>query len=378
MDGDRLVLAAPRPFGHDGSLASTEILRRRLDAQSISSTTFTRPEQVVAWLGAVQAQDYLGSLWAVGSRLLAAREHDVERALAERTIVRTWPMRGTLHLVAAADARWMTELLAQRPAAAAANRLRSAGIDEAVLARARKVLVKNLDGGRRLPRPAAYRVLERAKIATAGSRGIYVLWRLAHEGLICFGPREGKQQTFVLFEEWLPDAKRLPREEALATLAQRYFGGHGPATIGDFAWWSGLPLAEARLATALAGEWIEEEVIRGQPYWFAPSASSASDSRGGAHVLPAFDELLVGYADRSAALDARHVGAVLAGGIFNPIVVLDGRVVGTWKRQLGRREVVCSVAPFTALTASKVRAVERALGRYAAFVGLDFRRSSLR
>jgi hypothetical protein len=357
------------------ALAATEILVRRLDAQRLSSTTFRRPEQVVAWFGAMQAQDYLGALWAVGSRLLAPREQDVERALAERTIVRTWPMRGTLHFVAAADARWMIELLAPKPAAAATSRLRSAGIDEAVLTRARRSLVKNLEGGRRLTRPAAYRVLERAKISTEGSRGIYVLWRLAHDGLICCGPRDGKKQTFVLFEEWLPEAKGLPREEALATLAHRYFSGHGPATLADFAWWSGLSLADARIARELAGKRIEEETLRGQRYCFVSSVRSSSASRGGAHVLPAFDELLVGYTDRSAALDARHVGTVLAGGIFNPIVVVDGRVVGTWKRLLRRREVVCSVAPFAALTAAKMRAVETALGRYAGFVGLDLRRA---
>jgi hypothetical protein len=201
-----------------------------------------------------------------------------------------------------------------------------------------------------------------------------VLWRLAHDGLLCFGPREGKQQTFVLFEEWLPEAKRLPREEALAALAHRYFTGHGPATLSDFAWWSGLKLADARLATALAGKRIEAESIDGQRYWFASSAAASPASRAGAYVLPAFDELLVGYTDRSAALDASQATAVTAGGIFNPIVVVDGGVIGTWKRRIGRREVVCSIAPFARLRPSKARTVADALGRYAGFLGLDLRR----
>jgi hypothetical protein len=241
-----------------------EIARRRLESQRLSRTTFTKPEELVAWLGAVQAQDYLGALWAVGLRLVDACEPDVERALAERTIVRTWPMRGTLHFVAAADARWITELLAPRAVAAGASRLAAAGIDRAVNTKARRALERKLEGGRRLTRPAAYRVLEDAKIATGDSRGLHLLWLLAHDGVLCFGPREGKQQTFVLLEEWLPGARRLDREEALGELARRYFTGHGPATIADFAWWSGLTRSDASRAVLLAGKAIEDETIDGQ------------------------------------------------------------------------------------------------------------------
>ena len=353
-----------------------EIVRQRLEAQRISAATFTQPDDVVAWLGAVQAQDYLGALWAVGLRAQNACEQDVESALAKRKIVRTWPMRGTLHFVAAADARWMTELLARRPAAAAASRLRSYGIDEALLARARRALVKGLEGGRRLTRPEAYRVLERAKVATAEQRGLHVLWRLAQECLVCFGPREGKQHTFVLFDEWLPQAKRLPRVEALAELAHRYFRGHGPATLSDFAWWSGLKLADARLAILLAGKQVEEQTVNGERMWLVGSPVSSVASHGSAYILPAFDEFLVGYADRTAAVDPLHMNSWNdGGGILKPTIVASGRVVGTWKRRIERREVVFSPTPFTALRRSEAEAVDLALGRYARFLGLDVRRN---
>jgi hypothetical protein len=241
--------------------ASREIVHRRLEAQRISSTTYTGPAQVVAWLGAVQAQDYLGALWAVGLRLAGAHERDVERALTERTIVRSWPMRGTLHVLAATDARWMIELLAPKAAASATSRLRAMGIDDAVLANARRALIANLEGGRHLTRPAAYRVLERARIPTARARGLLILWRLAHDGLVCFGARQGKQQTLVLLEEWLPQAKRMRRDDALGELARRYFTGHGPATLRDFAWWSGTTLTDARRAIDIAGTLLQEERI---------------------------------------------------------------------------------------------------------------------
>ncbi len=352
-------------------MTAPEIVRRRLLAQHIS-TTFSRPADVVAWFGAVQAQDYLGALWAVGLRTADARERDVERALAQRTIIRSWPMRGTLHFLAATDARWIIELLAPRAAQAAAGRLRAMGIDTRVLSRARRALVKHLEGGRLLTRPAAYGVLERAGIATRGQRGLHVLWRLAHDGLLCFGARQGKQHTFVLLEEWLPRAKRLPRDEALPELARRYFAAHGPATLRDFAWWSGMTLTDARLATHMAGKLIEHEAIADQPYCFVPAVSSESSRHAGnqAHALPAFDEFFVGYADRRAAVDPALAPRVGAFDVLGPVIVLDGRLVARWRRRLRAGKVVFSVSPFAPLSEARTRAVRHALARYARFLEL--------
>jgi hypothetical protein len=343
---------------------------RRLEAQLISRTSFTQLEQVVAWLGAVQAQDYLGALWAVGLRLENAREAVVERALAERRIVRSWPMRGTLHLLAAADARWMTELLAPRTAPAVARRMNALGLDEAILRKARRVLLKRLEGGQRLTRPDAYALLEERGIPTHDQRGLHVLMQLALEGLVCFGPREGKQQTFVLFDEWQPGARLLPRDEALATLAVRYFTSHGPATIEDLAWWSGLTLTDARLAARSAANRLGTETRAGTQYWFDPGGNPRATATDGAFVLPAFDEFLVGYRDRSHALDERHTSRVLGGGIFTPVVVVRGRVAGTWRRTIARGSVVCETGLFGPLGRSRSAAVERALDRYAQFVEL--------
>jgi hypothetical protein len=354
-----------------------ELARLRLETQRISATTFTDPAEVVAWLGAVQAQDYLGALWAVGLRLARAREQDVERALADRRIVRTWPMRGTLHFVAAADARWLVDLLGPRAIAGAAGRFRALELDDATVARARRVLAKRLEAGTPITRGAAYDQLERAKISTAGQRGIHILWRLAHERLICFGPREGKQQTFVLFDAWLPRARALPSEEALGELACRYFTGHGPAAVADFAWWSGLKVSDAHRAVALAGGRLQRVLAGGRPYWCGHAPAPPPAARGRAHLLPAFDEFVVAYADRTAAVAPAHQVHVNAGGgILNPTIVIDGRVAGTWKRRLSRREVVFAPAPFGALGAAKSRAVATALERYAAFLGLQARTQS--
>ncbi len=347
-----------------------ELVAHRLAAQRVSATSFARPAEVVAWLGAVQAQDYLGALWAVGLRLAEAREADVEAALADRSVVRTWPMRGTLHFVASADARWLVELLAPRMVARAAKRLRDLGVDAETLARARRILAKRL-AGRPVPRPAVYAALDAGGVATTGQRGIHILWSLAQEAFLCFGPREGKQQTFVLFEEWLPGARSRPRDEAFAELAARYFAGHGPATLADFAWWSGLGRGEAERAIAGAGGRLEAATYDGRAHWFVPPPVPARPRARG-YLLPAFDEFVVAYADRTAVLAPEFATRLNGGGgLLNPIAVVDGRVVATWKRTLARRAVTLRPAPFAPLSPAAARAVSGAFTRYAEFLGAE-------
>ena len=352
-----------------GRAEAKELVRRRLEAQALASGRFARAAEAVAWFGALQAQDYLGALWAVGLRCNGVSEADVERALAEREIVRSWPMRGTLHFLAAEDARWMLELLAPRALARAAPRLRKLGLDAPTLSRARRALVAALEGGRALARPDAYRTLEAARVSARGERGLHLLWHFAHEGLLCFGPRAGKQQTFVLLEEWVPNAKGRPREEALGELARRYFTAHGPATLRDFAWWSGLTLAEAREAVGLAGSRLERESFGDEPHWFAsrpPPAATREAPR--AHALPAFDEFFVGYADRSAALAPGDLAHVTAFQLLAPALLVDGRLLGTWQRKLARGAVVFTTKPLAPLSSGQASAVRRALVRYAGFI----------
>ena len=234
-------------------MTSSAITRQRLVNQQIASPRFTTPDQLVRWMGAVQAQDYRGSLWAVGLRLPSAVEADVEQAIADRTIVRTWPMRGTLHLVPAADARWMLRLLTPRVIARSAGRYRELELDDAAFTRSRKILTRALKGGRPLTRDEAYEALQRGGVSPEGQRGIHIIGHLAQQRSAVPRPRRGRQHTFVMLEEWLPPAEDKPRAEALATLAQRYFASHGPATAQDFAWWSGLTVKDAQAAIADAG-----------------------------------------------------------------------------------------------------------------------------
>ena len=347
-------------------MTTFDVARRRLHNQLITRHSFEKPGDVVRWMGAVQAQDYRGGLWAVGLRVPDATEADVERAIAERNIVRTWPMRGTLHFVAPEDVRWMLELLTPRVVARSAGRHRQLGLDDATFSRSRRAVERALRDGRRLPRTAAYRALEAAGIATTGQRGIHILGWLAQKGVVCFGPREGKQQTFVLLDEWVPAARALERDEALGELAERYFASHGPATLQDFTWWSGLTVADARSGLGMVASQFLHEVVDGRTYWFSSSAPAEKGAR--AHLLPVYDEYTVAYKDRSAVLDpayARQTG----NGIFSPIVVIDGWVAGTWKRTLDKQAVTVVPDLFTPPSKTESRALAAAAERYGAFLG---------
>jgi len=352
------------------TMTNSDIARLRLHNQSIAKSTFEQPADVVAWLGAVQAQDYLGSLWAVGLRMRKAVEADIERALANRTIIRTWPMRGTLHFVAAADVRWMLELLTPRIVAGNARRLhRQYGLDEATFARSKDLFARALEGGKQLTRNAMYEVLESGAISTADQRGLHILSRLAQDGLICFGAREGKQQTFALLDEWAPMVKRMERDEALVELARRYFTSHGPATLQDFAWWSGLTTADAKAGLEMAKRFLAQEVSDGQTYWLASSMPAAKDSSPTAYLLPAFDEYTVAYKDRSAVLDPKYTKQVNSGnGIFYPTIVMDGQVVGTWKRTIKKDTLVITPSPFTKLKRAETHSLAEAASRYGEFL----------
>ena len=324
-------------------------------------------------MGLIQAQDYLGALWAVGLRLQSAGEADIEHALAARQLVRTWPARGTLHFVAAADLRWVLALLGPRAVRASAGRFRRLELDEAVFARSRRIITAALQGGKMLARGEIYRMLETQQVSTAGQRGIHILWRLALEGLLCFGPRQGKQHTFVLLDEWLPAAANSrSADESLAELALRYFSSHGPAALQDFTWWSGLSGTQAREALELVKNRLVADGPGKQALWRAPSLPPAAGQAPAAVLLPAFDEYLVGYKERSAVLDPRQVKQINAGGgMLNPVIVIDGQVAGTWKRTLRKQSVSITPAWFDPPGEAGLDAFQAAARRYAAFLGLE-------
>jgi DNA glycosylase AlkZ-like len=349
-----------------------KIVAERLSAQHLAGRGFRAPADVVRWFGAVQAQDYPGSLWALGMRTAGATEASVEEAVSNRAIVRTWPLRGTLHFAAPEDVRWMLAHFGPRTVARAAPRFKQLELDRRTLTRGAALIVKALEGGRRLTRPQLYVLMERAGIATRENRGVHILWKCAHDGLICFATRDGRQHTVALLDEWLPPAKIPARDEALAALAHRYFTSHGPATISDIIWWTGLAAADARSALEMARGDLQSERIDGAVYWrnerSAPGVAPDKIVAAHAMLLPPYDEYTVAYRDRGAVLDPRHKAAA-RNGIFNPTIVVQGRVIGTWIRQQADHHVALTLKPFAPLRGASARAVTAAAERYGRFLG---------
>lgn len=353
-------------------MSGLDIARHRLHNQRISKATFKRPDDVVGWLAAVQAQDYAGAKWALGLRLQGATDNVVEQAFARGAILRTHLLRPTWHFVTPADIRWMLALTAPRVHAVNAHMYRQLELDGAVVKRSHAALAKALQDGQQLTRDELRGVLHQAGIATdSGLRMGYLLMRAELDGVVCSGARRRKQFTYALLEERAPHARLLEREEALAELARRYFVSRGPATVQDFAKWSGLTIADARNGLEAVKTHLRHEVVDGQPYWFSASRPSAKAVSPAAYLLSIYDEYISGYQDRSAIVDARHAAKLWAvGNALSYIIVVDGQIVGTWRRTLRKGEVTIETNIFSRLTKAERRAVAAAADKYGAFLGL--------
>lgn len=353
-------------------MAQFKVGNQRLFHQGVLEADYETPEQVVANLGAVQAQDYAGALWAIGLRMKTATPALVEQAVAAKRIVRTWPMRGTLHFVAAKDVRWMLKLLAPRAMSGLKGRYKQLELDETVFNRSRDLLCQALAGGKQLTRPELYKVLEDGGVAPTGQRGIHILGRFAQHGLLCQGPYRNKQPTFTLLDEWLPPTPDLNPEAALTELAKRYFTGHGPATLADFERWTGLRTTEARRGLEAVQSELRREDANGQTFWLSAS-NTFEKVKTGVYLLPGFDEFMLGYKDRQQILDPQYFNLVVPGGngVFMPTIVSDGRVVGLWRRAANARKdkITITPVPFTSLTSDEKAGLEVAANRYGQFLG---------
>ena len=354
-------------------MTNRAIAPARLHSQRIEGARCGKPADVVRLMGAIQAQDYAGSLWAIGMRMGRATDEVIEREIADKAIIRTWALRGTLHFVTAEDIRWILALAAADIIRSNARRYKQLELDESTLAAAETILVRALRDGRQLIRKELAAALERAGISTAGQRMVYMLQRASLDRLICFGARRGKEFTHTLLDGGAPEAGNLEPERALAELAERYFMSHGPATLKDFTWWSGLPADDARMGLESVKGKLARDLVDGETFWQAPYGKPRGRGEqrtpASAWLLPCFDEYIVGYSDRSALLDARY--RVISGnGLLHPTIAVGGRIAGTWKRTIRRNEVIVSVSPFSPLGKAEAQGVAAAVARYGEFLKL--------
>jgi hypothetical protein len=364
--------------GRGDAPAEALIAGQRLAAQQIARRTFTKPAALVGWMGAVQAQEPLAARWALGLRLggrgAAVGASAIEAALAEGSVVRTHAMRWTWQLVTPADLHWMLPLVAPRLMARAARRHRELALDANTFRRSEAAFTRALADGTHRTRAELGAALRAGGVAPDGQRLAHLLGHAELQGLICSGAPRAKQATWALLAGRAPPAGgALTHDEALAELARRYFRSRGPASAADFAWWSGLAPAEARAGLAAVAAELASESIAGVTYWRAPRAPRLSPAAlADAYLLPAFDEYLVAYRDRSAVLSTRDTPRINAGGgLLAPTVVVGGRVVGTWRRALGRGVVTIGLSLFDRPAPGARKRIEAAAERYAAFLGLE-------
>jgi hypothetical protein len=319
-------------------------------------------------MGAVQAQDYPAAKWALGLRIPSLTDEDVERAFSAGHILRTHVLRPTWHFVAPADIRWMLELTGPRVRRMNASYYRKLGLDDGLVARSRRVMERVLRG----------RQLTRAQIGTAlRAAGIpvdrlalgHVMMDAELTGVVCSGAREGKQFTYALLEERAPRAKTLPKDEALAELTRRYFTSHGPATIRDYVWWSGLAAGDARRGIEMIGSGLQRSVLGDDAYWTAAVRAVTPVARG-AHLLPNYDEYLIAYRDRGTVVGPPRGPSTSPreSDVFTHSVIIDGRLAGSWTRTHGRDGARVDVVSYRRLTPLDQRAIAAAAERYGRFM----------
>ena len=342
---------------------------QRLRNHKLSLPTFKQPADVVRWYGAVQAQDFHGAKWAIALRMRSASHAAVEDAFNRGEILRTHLLRPTWHFVTPEDIRWLLQLTAPRVNVRCGSAYRKYELDPPLLKRSNRVIANALKGGKHLTRSELKAVLNRSGIAADDTvRMGHILLSAELDGVVCSGPRKGKQFTYSLLEERVPAPTTTPtHDESLAELTRRYFTSHGPATLSDFVWWSGLTTNDARSGIALVERDLEKFTLDGIVYWSAASPRSIKPSLHAAHLLPAYDEYNVAYKDRQPVIDA--ASRLTTWDVLGPVVIVAGKLVGLWKPDLNRRSIEITTAK--TLDAHEKLAITKAAERYAAFLDLS-------
>ncbi|HVF23510.1 MAG TPA: winged helix DNA-binding domain-containing protein [Pyrinomonadaceae bacterium] len=342
---------------------SPDLLEQRLHNQRLSSTEFEQPADVVRWMGAVQAQEFHAGKWALALRMREATSANIQEAYDRGQILRTHVMRPTWHFVTPEDIRWLLELTAARVNLRCGPNYRKYEVDDALFKKARRVLVKVLQGGRHVTRAELKAALNRAGIDASDTvRMAHVMLRAELDGLVCSGAMDGKQFTYALLDERVPASQTLSRDEALAELTKRYFSSHGPATMQDFVWWSGLTTTDARRGIELAGDQLTTLKLPEAVHWIGsltPNRDTNHDQRPAivrANLLPAFDEYNVAYKKRELPT-------------LGPTVVVNGRTIGTWTATADHASVLIRVTSSQELNESQKRLLKKAAESYGSYIG---------
>lgn len=344
----------------------------RLKHLLVGEHQYSSPDKVVEVLGAIQGQDYAASKWAIGVRGSGIKEKDVESAFLDKKIIRSWPLRGTLHVVSAKDIYWLLDLLGPPTVSKYAAHYKKIELDPKVLKKCYSILSKNLSNQNFLTRKEISSILEKSGIITNTTRLSHILQRAGLEGLICFGPRRDKDFTYTLMEEWIPKIKKVkkPKEEALYDITKKYFDTRAPATLADFVWWSGLNVKDAKDGIKSLGSKLTNFQKDDQIYYLPKKMDVVDKDSDTLFLLPAFDELLLAYTDRRDCMDPPPKRLLTpADDLFRPTLVINGWVYGIWQRELKKEDVILKVTAYKPLNANFKKKLKKAAEEYATFFG---------
>jgi hypothetical protein len=348
------------------------ISNTRLFSQKIAVPEFRTPKEIVSWMGAIQAQDYGMSKWAVGLRLVNSDEQMVESSFNNGEIIRIHALRPTWHFVSPDDIYWMINLTAPKIKISLKSRHKQLELSESIIIKSISIIEKELGKATCLTREELANELHKYKIKTDANRLSHILFCAELEGITCSGPIKSKKHTYSLLSNRVPQKKELAREESIAELARRYFTGHCPATIQDFSWWSNLSLTEIRKAVnSIKSEFVTETTDAGQ-YLYPLTHSEPPVKKNSAYLLPAFDEFLISYKDRSSSLSlVNNKKTVSDNGIFYPPVIVDGQVAGIWQRTIQKEKVVITLNLFQSVNRTVLKLIEKKAGLYGNFLGKE-------
>lgn len=348
-----------------------ELIKLRLASQAISQPRLAQPLESLRRLVAIQGQDYTQAKWAIGLRS-ATNEAQIEALIDQTQIVRTWLMRGTLHMLALSDLRWMLGLFAERLLHQRGRRHRELELDDATFVRSRSIVEQALSDAKRLDRRSLLALFEAEGISTAGQRGIHILQQISLQGVICQLNAAKNNPLFVLIDEISPPEDPLPNDQAMQRLALGYFRSRGPASLQDFVFWSSMPITACRRALESIASQLQSRSIGEQTYWMDRELEPSEPQPDSFYLLPGFDEYLLGYGQREAVLDPQHANQVVPGGngVFFPIIVQQGKVVGTWKRSLKKDLLSVTTQAFEPSSQIEQATLQTAADHYASYLGL--------
>lgn len=349
-------------------MTQNDITNARLISQQLTATKLKTAKQIVGWMGAMQGQDFNMAKWAIGIRLNKATEQNIDAAINSGEIIRTHLLRPTWHFVSSDDIYWMLELTAPRIKSSMKGRNIQLELSENIFKKANKIIVKALSGSKNLTRRELINELGKGKIGTDNNRASHILFNAELDGIICSGKMKEKQTTYTLLNERIEKPASIEKEEALFKLASKYFQSHCPATLQDFIWWSGLSISDAKHALELIKNNFNSQKINARQYWFHNSFSIPKKFKESIFLLPAFDEFLISYKDRSAAIILEHQKKAFSNnGIFWPVIIINGNAVGIWKREIKKDKIIIETNFFYPQT-KEVKPIQKAAEKFGYFL----------